>query len=83
MSTYNLLIATPDAVLYDAEVKSAVFSGVDGFFEVLANHAPLIAMIKHGRVDIVDAGGGKSSVDVGEGVFEFHKNKGILLTKAS
>jgi hypothetical protein len=40
-------------------------------------------MIKHGRVDIVDAGGGKSSVDVGEGVFEFHKNKGILLTKAS
>lgn len=79
MSTYNLLIATPDSTLYHADVKAAVFGGVGGFFEVLAHHTPLIAMVKGGHVRITDANGQKCRIEVGEGFFEFHKNKGVLL----
>lgn len=80
MLAYNLTIATPDTILYEADVQSATFLGVDGLFEILANHTPLIAMTKKGRVEITDANGQKNSIDVGGGFFEFHKNKGILLT---
>lgn len=79
MSAYNLLIATPDSILYHADVKAAVFCGVDGYFEVLANHAPLITLIKGGDVRITDANDQKHRIEVGEGFFEFHDNRGVLL----
>lgn len=79
MSAYNLLIATPDSILYQADVKTAVFCGVDGFFEVLANHAPLIVMVKEGHVRITDIHDQQQLIEVGEGFFEFHDNKGVLL----
>ncbi len=82
MPAYNLLIATPDAILYEGEVKSVIFNGVEGNFEVLANHAPLITMTKKGVVEITDSNGNKNSVETGEGFFEFDKNKGVLLTQA-
>lgn len=79
MSTYNLLIATPDTILYQAHVKTAVFLGVDGLFEVLANHAPIISMVKGGHVKITDANDQQHRIEVGEGFFEFHDNRGVLL----
>lgn len=79
MSTYNLLIATPDSTLYHADVQAAVFLGTDGFFEILANHAPIISLVKGGQVRITDANTQEHTIEVGEGFFEFHKNKGVLL----
>ena len=79
MPTYNLLIATPESTLFHADVKAAIFHGADGYFEILANHAPLIAMVKKGRVEITQADGEKQRIEVGEGFLEFHENKGMLL----
>lgn len=79
MLTYNLLIATPESTLFEADVRAAVFIGADGIFEVLANHAPIIAMIKGGHVKITDVNDQKHSIEVGGGFFEFHENKGVLL----
>ena len=79
MPTYNLLIATSDKTLFHADVTAAIFVGTQGVFEVLAHHAPIIAMVKNGSVKITDAHGHEHKIEVGEGFFEFHSNKGVLV----
>ncbi len=81
MPVYNLLIATPESMLFHADVKAAVFRGADGDFEILANHAPLIALVKEGYVEITQADGQRHRIQVGEGFLEFHQNQGVLLAK--
>ena len=80
MQLFNLLIATPETTLYHADAKMALFPGADGLFEILGQHAPLIAMVKAGTVKITDANGVQQSIPIQEGFFEFHQNKGVLLT---
>lgn len=79
MLTYNLLILTHNSTLYHADVKSAIFYGVEGYFEILANHAPLIAMIKPSDVKITETDGQNRIIKVSGGFFEFNKNQATLL----
>lgn len=79
MQLFNLLIATPEATLFHANVKMAIFPGADGIFEILPQHAPLMAMVKAGTVEITDSTGTKHSISIREGFFEFHQNSGVLL----
>lgn len=43
MPKFNLSILTPDGIIYENDVESLVAPGANGFFGVLANHAPMIA----------------------------------------
>ena len=80
MEVFNLLIMTPEHTLYQGEVISALFPGEEGFFEVLAHHAPLIAMVKKGEVVITDKDQKQQHLQIEKGFFEFRENKGLLLT---
>jgi F-type H+-transporting ATPase subunit epsilon len=80
MQTFNLRILTPEQTLFEGEVIATILPGVEGFFEILAHHAPLIAMLKAGEVEITDKQGMKQFISIEESFFEFHQNKGILLT---
>lgn len=80
MQTFNLSIVTPDSTLFEGEVVAAILPGVEGFFEILANHAPIIAMVKNGTIQITDQDEKNSEIEIEEGFFEFSHNKGILLT---
>lgn len=82
MLTYNLFIATPESTLFHADVKAAIFHGVDGYFEILANHAPLITLVKKGHIKITHADGQMHHIEVGEGFLEFHKNQAVLLANS-
>lgn len=79
MQTFKLLIATPEEMLFEGEVISATFPGIDGGFEILANHAPLISMVKEGSVQIIDKNKEKRLLAIPQGFFEFYQNKAILL----
>ena len=46
----HLEIITPDRKVFAGDVISARFPGADGSFEVLNNHAPLIAALRAGDV---------------------------------
>jgi F-type H+-transporting ATPase subunit epsilon len=46
----KLNIISPEGVLYEGEVKSAIFPSISGSFEVLPHHAPLIAAMKEGKI---------------------------------
>lgn len=80
MKTFNLLIITPEAILYQDDILAVILPGKEGVFEVLSHHAPIIAMVKAGKVTITDKNKQKHEVTIPEGLFEFYQNKGVLLS---
>ena len=47
-----LEIVSPEATLFNGEVESVAVPGVNGEFEMLNNHAPIISLLKEGYVKI-------------------------------
>ncbi len=47
-----LEIVSPEATLFSGEVTSVAVPGVNGNFEMLNNHAPIISLLKEGFVKI-------------------------------
>ena len=47
-----LEIVTPEATLFKGEVDSIAVPGVNGEFEMLKDHAPIISLLKEGHVKI-------------------------------
>ncbi len=47
-----LEIVSPEATLFNGEVESVSVPGVNGEFEMLNNHAPIVATLKKGYVKI-------------------------------
>lgn len=81
MLTFKLFVATPETELFNDEVISVVLPGEKGFFEILANHAPIISVVRKGALEIVDKNQKKHSIEVPRGFFEFYKNQGVLLCR--
>lgn len=48
----HLEIVTPEEILLSGEVRSVVVPGVDGSFELLDNHAPIVSLLQEGFVQI-------------------------------
>jgi F-type H+-transporting ATPase subunit epsilon len=47
-----LEIVSPEATLFSGEVTSVAVPGVDGNFEMLNNHAPIVSLLNEGFVNI-------------------------------
>ncbi|WP_100613520.1 F0F1 ATP synthase subunit epsilon [Confluentibacter citreus] len=47
-----LEIVSPEATLFSGEVTSVAVPGVNGNFEMLNNHAPIVSLLKEGFVKI-------------------------------
>ena len=49
----TLEILTPEKRLYSGDVYGVQLPGIDGLFEVLDKHAPLVSALKAGRVKVL------------------------------
>jgi F-type H+-transporting ATPase subunit epsilon len=47
-----LEIVSPEATLFKGEVTSLTVPGVDGSFQILNNHAPIVSILEKGTVSI-------------------------------
>ena len=47
-----LEIVTPEATLFSGEVDAIAVPGVNGEFEMLKDHAPIVSILKEGHVKI-------------------------------
>ncbi len=47
-----LEIVSPEATLFKGDVESIAVPGVNGEFEMLNNHAPIVSLLKAGHVKI-------------------------------
>ncbi len=75
----KLEIVTPDETLYNDEVKLVQMPGIEGLFEVLENHAPLLATLKKGKIKIQDMQNQTLFFDINGGVAEVLNNKVLVL----
>ncbi|AWG20643.1 hypothetical protein FFWV33_03370 [Flavobacterium faecale] len=66
-----LEIVSPEASLFKGEVTSVTLPGVDGSFQILNNHAPIVSILQQGTVSIT------------ANSFEFSKESANLFTKVS
>ena len=48
----HLEIVSPEAVLFSSHVDSISVPGTDGEFQMLNNHAPIVSLLKEGKVKI-------------------------------
>ena len=87
-------VITPESSLFTGEALSVSLPGVDGFFQVLNNHAPIISTLKAGEMKVelsekVNQGGLSASIkldgpktlriQIKGGVAELLNNKLIVL----
>tara|TARA_R110002012_G_scaffold312248_1_gene522496 strand:- start:37363 stop:37656 length:294 start_codon:yes stop_codon:yes gene_type:complete len=47
-----LEIVSPEATLFSSEVDSVILPGINGEFEMLNNHAPIVSLLKEGMIKI-------------------------------
>lgn len=76
-----LKVISPDEFIYEGNVVLVQFPGTMGSFEVLKNHAPLIARIDKGKLKIIDESRNKFFLEVKPGIVEIKDNKIVVLTE--
>ncbi|MGB5821819.1 MAG: F0F1 ATP synthase subunit epsilon [Saonia sp.] len=88
-----LEIVSPEATLFAGEVTSVTVPGVDGEFQMLSNHAPIVSLLQEGNVKIdgdlnIDEdyenkfskdSKGKTVLAISSGTVEMKDNKVIVL----
>ncbi len=76
-------IITPDSVIFTGEnVELVQLPGIDGSFEVLNNHAPLISVLRKGTVKIINKGEkNENFFEIKGGVIEVLNNKVLILAE--
>jgi F-type H+-transporting ATPase subunit epsilon len=75
-------IITPDAVLFSGEnIYLVQLPGIDGSFEIMNNHAPLISVLKKGKIKVEVKGADPMFFEVKGGVIEVLNNKVIILAE--
>jgi F-type H+-transporting ATPase subunit epsilon len=77
----HLKILSPDEFIYEGNVVLVQFPGTMGSFEVLHNHAPMIARIDKGKLKIIDEERNKFYLEVNSGIVEVKNNNIVLLTE--
>ncbi|MFH1011671.1 MAG: F0F1 ATP synthase subunit epsilon [bacterium] len=78
--TYKLEVITPEGQVYDSEVVHLRAPGVEGDFGVLADHAPIMAAVRIGKLHVDEP---KASLDfaISGGYLEGHENRMVLLVQ--
>lgn len=87
-----LEIVTPEATLFSGEVDSVAVPGVNGEFQMLNNHAPIVSILKDGYVKIsgniqleeaveakFEKKGNTTWLSINSGTIEMKDNKVIVL----
>ena len=77
----RLEIITPSSTLFTGDVTLVQLPGIDGLFEILKSHAPLVSALKEGRVKVVDNEDKTQFFDIRGGVVEVSKDKILLLAE--
>lgn len=92
----KLEIITPESNVFSGEAKAVSLPGLDGIFQVLNNHAPVISALKKGSLVveleqpltedqkndfIAMESPEKISVSINGGVAELNQNKLIVLAE--
>ena len=88
-----LEVVSPEAILFQGDVDSVAVPGIDGAFQMLDNHAPIVSVLSRGVVKIFGSiilndsykdrfsipQDGSTTLSIDSGVVEMRNNKLIVL----
>jgi F-type H+-transporting ATPase subunit epsilon len=81
MASLNVRIVAPDRIVYEGESSSVVAPAWDGKVGILPGHAPMIALIGVGELDVDHVGGGSERFHIAGGVLKVLEDQVTVLTE--
>jgi len=74
-------IYTAEKNEFSGEAKIVKLPGVNGSFEIMNNHAPIISTLEQGKIKIIDDNNKENFFEIKSGVVETNNNKVIILVE--
>lgn len=74
-------IIKPDTTLYEGEAHLVQLPGSGGLFEIMNNHAPIIASLTKGVLRIVDTNNATQTFNIRGGVVKGQQNDILILVQ--
>ena len=82
MSTFPLLISSPDGDLYRGDAEMLILRGTEGDLAIMAGHIPFVTAVVHGNCVIIAAEGERKEGVIEEGLLTVDKDQVTVLTSA-
>jgi F-type H+-transporting ATPase subunit epsilon len=75
-----LEIVTPEAILFSSEVDSLLVPGINGEFQMLNNHAPVVSILREGIIKVHVHSQEHLELNDLKGKLEVHQDDDKILT---
>jgi len=79
----HLDILTPEKKIFNGDVYGLMLPGVEGYFELLDNHAPIVAALGKGQLKILRDKTSTEVYSIEGGFVEMNSNKTIVLIEGA
>lgn len=76
----KVTITKPDTTLFEGDATLVQLPGTSGLFEIMNNHAPIVAALKMGEIRLVQADG-EQRFAIRAGVVQCQQNKVVILVQ--
>ena len=82
MSTFPLIISSPDGDLFRGEAVRLILRGTEGDLAVMAGHAPFVTAVRKGKCVVEDGEGTRRTGLIEAGLLTVDREKTTVLTPA-
>ena len=82
MSTFPLLISSPDGDLFRGDAEMLILRGTEGDLAVMAGHVPFVTAVVPGNCVVVTADGERQEGTIEDGLLTVDKEQVTVLTSA-
>ncbi|MBK7587817.1 MAG: ATP synthase F1 subunit epsilon [Bacteroidetes bacterium] len=79
----HLDILTPERKIFNGDIMGVILPGVQGYFELLDNHAPIVAALGKGQLKILKDKTTQEVYNIEGGFVEMNNNKTIVLIEGA
>ncbi len=79
----TLEILTPEKKIYSGDVYGVQLPGIDGLFELLNRHAPIVSALKKGNLKVLKDKTNSTSFSIESGFVEMLDNKATVLVEGA
>lgn len=79
----TLEILTPERKIFSGDVYGVQLPGIDGMFEILEKHAPLVSALKEGKLKILKDKSATALYTIQSGFVEVLNNRATVLVEGA
>jgi F-type H+-transporting ATPase subunit epsilon len=81
--TFHVELVTPQRTVFSGEVTAVTVPGVEGPFQVLVNHAPIVSALEVGDIRILDTSNHEMHFATAGGFAEMRKNSMTIIADSA